>query len=124
MAAGGPVFAPGGSGLVLTPVAPHGGCCPPLVAGAESRVEILLYPGHSGARIELDGQVRGRVEPPEPRTLEVTLRPDHATLVALGGEEPMLEGLRRRRVIIDSPRLLARDDRVAAELAQNPVKRV
>ena len=124
LAAGGPVVAPGGSGLVLTPVAPHGGCCPPLVAGADSRIEILLFPGHGGARIELDGQIRGRLEPPEPRTLEVTLRPDHATLVALGGEEPMLEGLRRRRVIIDSPRMLARDDRAAAELAQNPVKRV
>jgi hypothetical protein len=36
------------------------------------------------------------------------------TLVALGEQEPMIAGLRRRRVIIDSPRLLARDDREAA----------
>ncbi len=36
---------------------------------------------------------------------------DHATLVALGGEESLLAGLRRRRVIMDSPRMLARDDR-------------
>jgi len=35
-------------------------------------------------------------------------------LVALGDQEPMLAGLRRRRVIMDSPRLLARDDRKAA----------
>jgi NAD+ kinase len=126
LAAGGPVLAPGGSGLVVTPLAPHGGCCPSLVAGAGSRIAILLFPGQSGARIELDGQIRGRVEPPEPRTLEVTLRPEHATLVALGGEESMLAGLRRRRVIIDSPRVLARDDRAAAaaELARNSVKRV
>ena len=49
LAAGGPVLAPGGSGLVFTPLAPHGGCCPPLVAGPESRLEIELDPGH-GAR--------------------------------------------------------------------------
>jgi NAD+ kinase len=114
LAAGGPVLAPGGSGLVFTPLAPHGGCCPPLVAGPESRLEIELDPGHGGARIELDGQIRDRVDPLIPRTLTVALRADHAILVAMGGEEPMLAGLRRRRVLIDSPRVLARDDREAA----------
>lgn len=114
LAAGGPVLAPGGSGLVLTPLSPHGGCCPPLVASGESRLTIALDPGHGGARIELDGQVQDRVEPHEPRSLTVTLRRDHATLVALGGEESMLAGLRRRRVIIDSPRILARSERDAA----------
>ncbi len=113
LAAGGPVLAPGGSGLVFTPLAPHGGCCPPLVAGPESRLTIELDPAHGGARIELDGQIRARVDPLEPRTLSVALRPDHATLVALGGEEPLLTGLRRRRVLMDSPRMLARDDRAA-----------
>jgi NAD+ kinase len=111
LAAGGPVLAPGGSGLVFTPLAPHGGCCPPLVAGPDSRIDIDLNPGHGGARIELDGQVRERVEPLQPRALSVTLRTAHATLVAFGGEEPMLAGLRRRRVLMDSPRILARDDR-------------
>jgi NAD+ kinase len=114
LAAGGPVLAPGGSGLVFTPLAPHGGCCPPLVAGPDSRLEIDLDPGHGGARIELDGQIRDRVDPLSPRTLTVALRPDHATLVVLGGEEPMLAGLRRRRILMDSPRVLARDDRQAA----------
>ena len=114
LAAGGPVLAPGSNGLVFTPLAPHGGCCPPLVAGPHSVLEIDLDPGHGGARIELDGQIRDRVDPHIPRTLTVALRPDHATLVALGGEEPMLAGLRRRRVLIDSPRVLARDDREAA----------
>ena len=114
LAAGGPVLAPGSSGLVFTPLAPHGGCCPPLVAGPHSVLEIDLDPGHGGARIELDGQIRDRVDPHIPRTLTVALRPDHATLVALGGEEPMLAGLRRRRVLMDSPRVLARDDREAA----------
>src|SRR5829696_2944447 len=113
LAAGGPLVAPHGSGLVLTPLSPHGGCCPPLVAGAESRLTIELYPGHGGARVELDGQIHDRVEPHAPRTLAVTLRERYATLVALGGEEPMLAGLRRRQVIIDSPRMLARDAREA-----------
>jgi NAD+ kinase len=114
LAAGGPVLGHSDAGLVLTPLSPHGGCCPPLVAGGESRLSIDLEPGHGGARIELDGQIHGRVDPHAPRTLEVGLRRDHATLVVLGGEEPMLAGLRRRRVIIDSPRMLAREDREAA----------
>jgi NAD+ kinase len=113
LAAGGPVLAPGSSGLVFTPLAPHGGCCPPLVTGPAGRLEIDLDPGHGGARIELDGQIRDVVEPLSHRTLTISLRPDHATLVALGGEEPMLAGLRRRRLLIDSPRVLARDDREA-----------
>ncbi len=111
LAAGGPVLAPGGNGLVFTPLAPHGGCCPPLVAGPESRLEITLDPGHGGARIELDGQIQDRVESHEPRAFTVALRERHATLVALGGEEPMLTGLRRRGVLADSPRIVARDVR-------------
>lgn len=114
LAAGGPVLAPDGSGLVFTPLAAHGGCCPPLVAGPRSRLTIELDPGHGGARIELDGQIRETVDPLARRVLTVSLRPDHATLVTLGGQESMLAGLRRRRVVMDSPRMLARDDREAA----------
>jgi NAD+ kinase len=120
LAAGGPVLAPGGSGLVFTPLAPHGGCCPPLVTGSGARLELELDPGFGGARIELDGQIRDRIDPLLPRTLTVTLRPDHAMLVALGGEEPMLAGLRRRRVLMDSPRVLARDEREAAAAPAAP----
>ena len=114
LAAGGPLLAPGSGDLVFTPLSPHGGCCPSLVAGADSILTVELHPGHGGARIELDGQIQDRIEPHSPRTLELTVRPSHATLVELGGEEPLLAGLRRRRVIMDSPRMLARDDREAA----------
>jgi NAD+ kinase len=114
LAAGGPVLAPGGTGLVFTPLAAHGGCCPPLVTGPESRLEVHLEPGFGGARIEIDGQIRDLVEPLVPRRLTVTLRPDHATLVSLGREEHPFAGLRRRRVLMDSPRVLARDDREPA----------
>ena len=41
----------------------------------------------------------------------------------LGGEESVLAGLRRRRVLLDSPRILARDDR-APTTDQNPDRRV
>jgi NAD+ kinase len=124
LAAGGPVLAPGGGGMVFTPLSAHGGCCPPLVAGADSRLTIEVDPGHGGARVEIDGQIQNHVDPDSPRTLEVRLRRDHATLVSLGGEESMLAGLRRRRVIMDSPRMLARSDREAASVpATNPLRR-
>jgi NAD+ kinase len=117
LAAGGPVIAPESSGMVFTPLSPHGGHCPSLVCGPESRIVVELDPGHGGARIELDGQIRDHVPRRSPRTLEIALRAAHATLVVLGGEESLLAGLRRRRVIMDSPRMLARDDREAAAQA-------
>jgi NAD+ kinase len=115
LAAGGPMLAPAALGLVATPLAVHGGFCPPIVTGSEGRVELEVDPGHGGARLELDGQIRDHLEPLVPQTIEVSLRPGHGTLVTLDGAEQMLAGLRRRRVLIDSPRVLARDDRTAAE---------
>ena len=47
----------GDGGLVLTPLAPHGGVCPPLVTGPETEVTVILETGNGGARVELDGQV-------------------------------------------------------------------
>jgi NAD+ kinase len=114
LAAGGPLLASGALGLVFTPLAAHGGCCPPLVTDRDSRLELELHPGYGGARIEIDGQIRDRIEPPAPRSLAVTLRPDHVTLVSFGGEEHPLAGLRRRHVLIDSPRMLARAEREPA----------
>ena len=114
LAAGGPVLALAGASLVCTPLAPHGGCCPPLVMGAGSALEIRLDPGYGGARVEVDGQVLARVEPLAHVTYTTRLRDGYATLVALGGEESLLAGLRRRRILMDSPRLLARDERAAA----------
>ena len=110
LAAGGPMLAPGSSGLVATPLAPHGGCSPPLVAGAASRLEIEVDPGCAGARMEVDGQALDE----EPRMLTLSWVAEYATLVGLGDEERLLAGLRRRRILMDSPRVLARDDRAAA----------
>ena len=114
LAANGPLLAPGASGMVVTPLAPHGGSCPPLVAGPASTFEVVIEPGHGGARLESDGQAAGDLERFEPHRFALRLLPEHATLVMLEDQEPMLAGLRRRRIVMDSPRLLARDERLAA----------
>jgi NAD+ kinase len=109
LAAGGPILAERSDGLVLTPLAPHGGCCPPLVVGSQSAVKLLIEPGYGGARLEFDGQAQDA----EPSELHAERVEEYATLVGLGDSEPLLAGLRRRRILIDSPRVLARDDRAA-----------
>jgi NAD+ kinase len=114
LASGGPILAPGSEGFVLTPLAPHGGCCPPLVVGSASTVEVDVEAGYHGARLEFDGQVVDE----QPERITVTRRERHATLVVLGDEEPMLDGLRRRKILIDSPRVLARDVRLALDAAK------
>ncbi len=109
LAAGGPVLAAGADAVVVTPLAAHGGCIPPLVAAAGSTVRVEVEAGHTGARTELDGRpaVLGA------DCFEVTLRPAHADLVSLGDEEPQLRGLRRRGILLDSPRMVARAAREA-----------
>ncbi len=114
LAANGPLLAPSAVGMVVTPLAPHGGSCPPLVAGPESTFEVIVEPGHGGARLESDGQATGDLERFEPQRFTIRHRLEHATLAVLEDQEPMLAGLRRRRIVMDSPRLLARDDRLAA----------
>ena len=111
MAAGGPILGPGAEGMVLTPLAAHGGCVPPLVVGSGSQVTVEVEPGHGGARVELDGQIREI----ESRRLRLAWRSAHATLIQLDTAEPMLAGLRRRNIIMDSPRVMARDTRAAAQ---------
>jgi len=107
MAAGGPILAPGAQGMVVTPLAPHGGAAPPLVVGPRSRVGLSLEPGYGGIRCELDGQERSTPA----AEMTVSLRSDYATLVELHDQESMLTGLRRRGLLVDGPRLLARDAR-------------
>jgi NAD+ kinase len=108
MAAGGPILAPGAQGIVVTPLAHHGGVAPPLVVGPDSRVVLSVEPGYGGARFEADGQVLAT----EAAEVTVTLRPEFATMVTLGDQEPMLTGLRRRGLVVDGPRILVRDARL------------
>jgi NAD+ kinase len=111
LAAGGPMLAGGAGGLVLTPLAPHGGVCPPLVTGPETEVTVIFETGNGGARVELDGQVHSELAQRQKATFTLRLDPEFATLVSLGEEEATIAGQRRRRILMDSPRVLARDDR-------------
>jgi NAD+ kinase len=107
MAAGGPILAPGAEGMVVTPLAVHGGSCPPLVAGNASQLALTVDRGRGAVRCELDG----RPTPLEGDLLTVRHRRDYARLVTLAEEEPRLTGLRRRGLVLDSPRVLVRDAR-------------
>jgi NAD+ kinase len=111
MAAGGPIMAPGAEGFAVTPVAAHGGSSPPLVAGIGSHLTLTVEPGHGGVRHEIDGH-RTAVEG---SLLTVGWRPGYASLVRLAEEEPRLTGLRRRGLLVDSPRVLARAARPAED---------
>ena len=107
MAAGGPILGPGTEGIVITPLAQHGGVSPPLVTGPDSSIAVRVEPGYGGSRFEIDGQETGVVA----LELSVRLRRDYASMVALADQEPVLTGLRRRGLVVDSPRILARDTR-------------
>jgi NAD+ kinase len=105
LGAGGPLLAPGVDGFLLTPLSAHGGCCPPLVIAADAELHLDPVVGHGGARLEVDGQVTDTQVGP----LTISFSPDAATLVSFADQEPLLTRLRRRRIIIDSPRILAED---------------
>jgi NAD+ kinase len=107
MAGGGPILAPGAEGMTVTPLAEHGGSCPPLVAGIASELTLDVHPGYRRVRYELDGQLRSI----QGTSLSLRHRPDYATLVSLEEEEPRLSGLRRRGLVRDSPRVLVRERR-------------
>ncbi len=106
-AAGGPLLGPETAAFLLTPLSNHGGSCPPLVISARSRLELEIQPAFGGVRLEVDGKVLGN----DVETLSVQLLDGAATVVAFAGQEPLLSGLRRRGIIIDSPRILAEDIR-------------
>ena len=108
MAAGGPLLAPGAQGMVVTPLAVHGGASAPLVVGNESRLDLGVDPGYGGIRYEVDGR-RSAVDGDR-----VTIRrlAEYAELIALPETESRLSGLRRRGLVADSPRVLVRDSRV------------
>jgi NAD+ kinase len=107
MAAGGPVLAAGTRAFVCTPLAMHGGSAPPLVVPGEAVVTVEVHPGFAGFDVEIDGRAR---EGKDPR-FRLALHPNKLTLVTFGGSGRGLTGLRERRLITDSPRVLARDER-------------
>jgi NAD+ kinase len=107
MAAGGPLLAAGTLALVCTPLAMHGGSAPPLVVPATANVRVEVHPSFAGFDIEIDGHAY----PLEVLDYRLSLREEKVTLVSFGELGLGIEGLRERRLITDSPRILARDDR-------------
>jgi len=110
MAAGGPVLATDTEAFVFTPIAMHGGSAPPLVIPPESRLRVELHPGFAGFDVEIDGHNQSETE----LSYTLTLQQAKATLVTFETVSRRLTRLRARRLIADSPRVLARDDRSAA----------
>jgi NAD+ kinase len=105
--AGGPLILTGIDGFVFTPLPKHGGFCPPLVIGPKSMLQLDVTASFGGARLEVDGQVAGeRVQ-----SLTIGLRAGVATMVSFPDQETLLSGLRRRGIIVDSPRVAADAER-------------
>jgi NAD+ kinase len=107
LAAGGPLLTPETDAFVLTPLPTHGGSRQPLVISSASELRLDVAAGLGGARLEIDGQIVDT----DPGGVTVRLRHDVATLVAFPEQEPLFVSLRRRRIIVDSPRIVADDGR-------------
>jgi NAD+ kinase len=109
MAAGGPVLVSTTPAVVCTPLAMHGGSAPPLVVPATSTLRVEVQPTAAGFEIEIDGHT----QPLTALDYRVTVHPEKVTLVSFGELGLGIAGLRKRRLISDSPRVLARDDRAS-----------
>jgi NAD+ kinase len=108
MAAGGPVLVFGTPAVVCTPLAMHGGQAPPIVVPTSSTVRVEVHPSHAGYEIQTDG----RASPLTAASYLLSLHDEKVTLVSFGELRLGIAGLRERRLIMDSPRVLAHDDRV------------
>jgi NAD+ kinase len=106
MAAGGPVLLAGTPAMVCTPLAMHGGNAPPLVVPASATVSLTVHPGFGGFRAEIDG----RAQPATALAYRLSRHDAKVTLVSFNRDE-MLTGLRERQLILDSPRIRAREAR-------------
>lgn len=109
MAAGGPLLAAGTLAVVCTPLAMHGGSAPPLVVPATANVRVEVHPRFAGFDIEIDG----RAYPLQALDYRLSVQEEKVTLVSFGELGLGIHGLRQRRLITDSPRILVRDERSA-----------
>jgi NAD+ kinase len=107
MAAGGAVLPIGTPAFLCTPLAMHGGSAPPLVVPGDATLTIDVEPGFAGFELEIDGRRRT----PNARSFRFTLELGRLTLVRFSDVGRGLTALRRRGLISDSPRILARDRR-------------
>jgi NAD+ kinase len=108
MAAGGPVLAAGTPAFVCTPLAMHGGSAPPVVVGADATATVVVEPGFGGFDVEIDGHDHDLAGP----RFTLTLHMHKLTLVTFGPSGGHgFTSLRKRKLVFDSPRILARDER-------------
>jgi NAD+ kinase len=107
MAAGGSLLVAGTNAFVCTLLAMHGGCAPPLVVPAGSELTLDVDAGHGQFDLEIDGHSLHS----NATRFTVGIEDGYATLVGLGPPDSGLPRLRRRGLITDSPRVLARDAR-------------
>jgi NAD+ kinase len=107
MAAGGPIVVDGTGAFLVTPLVIHGGSASPLVVRSGVEVTLEAHPGYGGFDVEVDGHLQ------DVDGVRFVLRmvEARATLVSLGDPGLGLTALRRRGLITDSPRVLARDER-------------
>jgi NAD+ kinase len=85
----------------------HGGSAPPLVVPADASVTVEVDVGYAGFDVEIDGHRR----PLEATSFRLTRQENMVELVTFSPSGAALGALRRRGLITDSPRVLARDDR-------------
>jgi NAD+ kinase len=107
MAAGGPVLVTGTPAVVCTPLAMHGGNAPPLIVPGTSSVRVQVHPTVAGFEVQVDGHTNDL----SAEDYRLSLHKDKVTLISFGELGLGLDGLRERRLIMDSARVLARDDR-------------
>jgi NAD+ kinase len=107
MAAGGPLLVLSAESIVVTPLTIHGGSVPPLVVPPQCNVRLDVYPGYGGFDVEIDGQTTEW----QGKRFDLKIAPDKATLVRVGSPGLGLTPLRKRGLIADSPRMIARDER-------------
>ena len=107
LGAGGPLIVAGHTSFVLTPIVTHGGSVPPAVIPSDLTVTIEVHQGYGGFDVEIDGQTMDV----DGSTFELSLAESKASLVGLGEPQMAFTALRRRGLIADSPRMLARAER-------------
>lgn len=109
MAAGGPLLTPTCDNFAITPLASHGGSVPPLILAGDNELTLDVEPGFGGMRLEVDGKRTDCTA----TVLTIRRHSRYATLVSLEGGEAMIAGLRKRELVLDSPRAKLRELREA-----------
>jgi NAD+ kinase len=107
MGAGGPLLVSGTNAFVMTPIVPHGGSIPPAVIPADLELTIEVHHGYGGFDVEIDGQTMEL----DGSEFALNLAESKAALVGIGQPRLAFTALRRRGLIADSPRMVARGDR-------------